>query len=117
MKTLLTIILTVLMTSAMADRGPYLTAPRSYITEVTHITEVNITEDQAAGVALAIALGQHQFDWSTDKWQGSASAGHYDDESAGSVALGKRFNGFLFTGSAGRVHGENAYGVATGWRW
>ena len=118
LKTLLTIMLVALTTSAWADKPKhYLTAPRPYVTENTNVTEVTSITTEAAGVAMAIASGQHQFSWSTDKWQSSVSAGSWDDETAGSVAMGKRFKGFLFNGSAGRIHGENAYGVAAGWRW
>ena len=113
MKTLLLIIL-LTATNVMAD--PHSRTYITEVTEVTNVTEVTTTEEQAAGVALAIALGQHQFDWGTDRLQGSISGGSYDDENAGSVAFGKRLKNTLVNISVGRVHGENAYGAAAGWR-
>ena len=117
MKILLMLLIT---TSASADpfrHTPDVSTNVTEVTEVTNIVETNITEEEAGGIALALALGAHHFDMATNAWQGSVSGGHFEDQSAGSVAIGKRFNGFLFSGSAGRAHGENAYNASAGWRW
>ena len=117
------LILLMIATSAWADPFRHAPAVTTNVTEVTEVTEVtninetNITEEEAGGIALALALGAHHFDHATNAWQGSVSGGHFEDQSAGSVAIGKRFNGFLFSGSAGRAHGENAYNASAGWRW
>ena len=109
MKILFSIILIALVSSVKAGHAD--------VTNITNVSETNITEEQAAGVAMAIALGQHQFDWGTDRLQGSISAGNFDDETAGSFALAKRIDGLLLNGSVGHTSGETAVGVAAGWRW
>ena len=115
MKTLLTIILLTLVSSAWADKlhKPYLTAP---ITRITQVNETTITKDQAAGVALAIAGNQHHFDFATDDWQASVGLGSYNEEDAASLAMGKRLKGVLLNGSVGRADGEYGYGIGMNWR-
>ena len=70
------------------------------VTNVTNVTNTSITaglstDELAAGMAIAMASGGHQFDFSTSDWQGSI-VGAWQlggaDENAASVAVGKRFS-------------------------
>lgn len=75
------------------------------VTEVYEVTEVltdnsmtitnGITaDDLAKGMAVAMAAGGHQFDFSTSDWQGSIVGSWQlsdEKENAASFALGKRF--------------------------
>ncbi len=64
------------------------------------------------GVALSLATSQHQFDWSTDRLQGSVGVGVYKGESAVSIGLGKRFGKVLVNGAVGESGGS----VGVNWR-
>ena len=74
----------------------------------------NITENK--GVALAIAKSQHNFDWSTEKWQGSLGTGSYDGQDAISIGVGKRFSNVLLNGSIGRESDKYGYGFGINMR-
>lgn len=82
----------------------------NYITEVTEVTEVTdmtITggltdEDAAKLLTTAATAGGHQFDFSTQDWQGSIVGAWYDDENAVSFGAARRFDKLgkaLFHGS------------------
>ena len=70
----------------------------SYSPSVTNITNINVmssSESIAKGVAAAMAAGGHQFDYSTNAWQGSVTGAFQmsqEDENNLSFAVGKRFN-------------------------
>lgn len=68
-----------------------------------------------SGNALAIAVAQHQFDWSTDDLQGSVGTGIYEGERAMSWALAKRFKKTLVTGSVSAQ--GSTFGVGAGLNW
>ena len=115
MKTILAILCLFLSSNLLADRLPYWTE-RTEVTNVTEITNITEITNAAQGTALAIASGQHQFDYATPAWQASLSGSAYKNESAASVAIGKNFGGILINGSISRTGNDNAYGIAGNWR-
>jgi len=79
--------------------------------------ETTIINNQTAnGAALAIAMGQINFDWSTQKNQASIGAGSFDNQDAISFGFGKRFGDILINGSIGRESNKTGYGVGLGFR-
>lgn len=87
----------------------------SNITNNYNTTKTALT-GQSKGIATAIAIGQHQFDASTFAWQGSISTGSYDDSSAFSFALAKRFKATLISGSVANEGGKIGYGASLGFK-
>ncbi len=77
-----------------------------------HHTQTTTNYANIKGVASAIALGQHNFDWSTKSWQGSASVGAYDSTTAFSFGLAKRFNKTLISGSVSEENGKIGGGAS-----
>jgi len=74
-----------------------------------------INNETANGVALAIAASQHQFYWGTKSWQGSFAAGTFDNNTAFSFGLAKRFNKTLINGSMSNEEGKIGGGVGINW--
>jgi len=74
------------------------------------------TQQESNGVATAIAAGQHQFDASTFTWQGSIATGSYDNSTAFSFALAKRFKASLISGSVANEGGKIGYGMSLGFK-
>lgn len=68
------------------------------------------------GVALGIAAAQHNFDYGTFSWQGSIATGSYDNSTAFSFGLGKRFKSTLINGSISNEGGKMGFGGAVGFR-
>ena len=86
-----------------------------YITE-NYITEnyrTDVSNDMNDGVALNLSAAALQFDWSTDAWQYSGGLGNYENRTAGSFGLAKRFGGILLNGSYNRAmeSGKAGYNV------
>lgn len=106
-KALLTILL-LLPISAYAHK-PY----QAPVTNVYNSTS-NIYNQE--GVALAIAMAQHQFDWGTHSWQGSVGLGSYAGNDAISLGVAKRFDRTLITGSLGRTGADYGFGISINWR-
>ena len=75
-----------------------------------------INNYDSEGTALAIAKAQHNFDWSTGKWQGSVGLGSFDNTDAISFGMGKRVGQTLLNGSIGRENGKYGYGIGVNWR-
>ena len=82
--------------------------------EVTNISEV--TNTYSSGNAIAIATAQHHFDFGTHSFQGSVGAGHYQNDTAVSFAIGKRFGRMLINGSVGSESGNTSVGAGINWR-
>ena len=98
------LILFLLSFNAMADNYHHGTAD----------TIVNNTTSE--GVALGIAVAQHHFDFGTNSWQGSVGAGYFDDDTALSLAIGKRFGRMLINGSVSYEDDKTGLGVGLNWR-
>lgn len=60
--------------------------------ETTSITQGLSDSEIAELLTVGVAAGSHQFDYSTLDWQGSIVGSWYDDESAVSFGVGKRFS-------------------------
>jgi len=90
----------------------------SYSSEYQHVyigqSLSPTTTVNSKGIALAIATGQHNFDSSTFAWQGSISTGSYDDSTAFSFGLAKRFKSTLISGSVANEGGKIGYGASLG---
>lgn len=71
---------------------------------------------EGKGTATAIASSQHNFDWSTDKWQGSFGLGGFSNKSAHSFGLAKKFDKVLINGSVSHEEADTGYGLGIGWR-
>lgn len=71
---------------------------------------------QSEGVALSLAASQHHFDFGTHSWQGSVGMGSYDNDSAISFGLAKRFDRVLINGSVGVNGDKSGYGMGVNWR-
>lgn len=81
-----------------------------------HYSEPTKQPTKLGGIATAIAIGQHQFDASTFAWQGSVATGSYDDYTAFSFGLAKRFKATLISGSVANEGGKLGYGMALGFK-
>lgn len=97
MKILILVGISSLLVFGNANATRYHTTNNYYTTEVTEITNIRITDgisdsDLAEGITTAMVASGHQFDYSTQDWQGSIVGGWYDDENAVSFGLGKRFD-------------------------
>jgi len=68
------------------------------------------------GVASAIAMGQINFDWSTQKKQVSIGYGNFSGQDAVSIGFGKRFDKTLINISVGREGNKSSYGAGFGFR-
>ena len=68
------------------------------------------------GAALGIAAAQHNFDYGTFSWQGSIATGSYDNSTAFSFGLAKRFKSTLINGSVSNEGGKMGFGGALGFR-
>jgi len=75
-----------------------------------------INNETANGAALAIAMSQMNFDWSTQKNQASFGVGSFDSQDAISFGFGKRFGNVLINGSIGKEGNKSGYGVGFGLR-
>jgi hypothetical protein len=75
-----------------------------------------VSDTDTKGIATAIAIGQHSFDASTFAWQGSISTGSYDDSTAFSFGLAKRFRATLISGSVANEGGKLGYGASLGFK-
>ena len=97
---LVVLLLTVLLVSQVfADSEEHIAHYGVYTTELKE-TEIRITDDSIkSGIATAIATAQHQFSYGVHKWQGSLAVGSYDNKTASSFGVAKRYNGILYTGS------------------
>ena len=92
--------------------GDYHTLPNTpIICESCSEVPVAAPPPDYRGTALGIATGNHHHDFGTHKWQWSAAYGHYQDNDAFSVSIGKRVDRVLINGSIGREGSETGYGV------
>ena len=65
-------------------------------------------------LTIGVAAGSHQFDFSTQDWQGSVTGAFYDGEDAVSFGIGKRWDKFgkvLMHGSYTQKSGEDLWVV------
>jgi len=67
------------------------------------------------GVASAIAASQHSFYWGTKSWQGSIGVGAFDNDTAFSFGLAKRFNKTLINSSISNEDGKIGGGIGINW--
>ena len=79
-------------------------------------TDTIVNNTTYEGVALGIAVAQHHFDFGTKVWQGSVGVGYYNDNSAISLAVAKRFNRVLVNVSTTFKDEEPAIGAGINWR-
>jgi len=70
-----------------------------------------INNETANGAALAIAMSQLSFDWSTKTTQAGIGLGSFDSQDAISFGLGKRVDRLLINGSVGREGNKYGYGL------
>ncbi len=66
------------------------------------------------GVASAIAIGSHNFDWGTNSLQGSVGIGAFNSNTAFSFGLAKRFNKALISGTVSEEKGKIGGSIAIG---
>ena len=124
----LAIIVGILFSEAMAGgkditinnyyENNHYTTPAPTVQTASETTNLTLTSgisdsDLAEGLAGAMAIGGHQFDFSTHQFQGSITAGLFDSEEAYSIGIGKRFKKIdaLFHGAATQIGSENAFVV------
>jgi len=74
-----------------------------------------INNETANGAALAIAMSQLSFDWSTKNLQAGVGLGSFDSQDAISFGLGKRVDRLLINGSVGREGNNYGYGLGINW--
>ena len=88
MKFIISILIGSMIAFAAAAKDPH----HSHYEPVPEVYNyyTNTTVIETDGVATSIAMGQHQFDLGTFKWQGSVAVGAYGSNEALSIALGKR---------------------------
>ena len=92
---------------AMAD------ANYSIVYETDNVPRETInTVYSSKGIASAIASSEHQFNYGVLGWQGSASFGTFDSNTAFSLGLAKRFKDVLINGSIVEEEGEITGGGA-----
>ena len=84
--------------------------------KVIYETVIEQYNQETKGVALAIAKSQHNFDWSTEKLQGSIGMGSFEGKDAISFGIGKRVGQILLNGSVGVESGNHGYGAGITWR-
>lgn len=70
-----------------------------------------INTETANGVALAIAMSQLSFDWSTKAYQAGVGLGSFNGDDAISLGIGKRVDRLLINGSIGREGNKYGYGL------
>jgi hypothetical protein len=81
-----------------------------------HRNTKTITTLTSEGVSLGIAMSQIHFDNSTNSLQGGFGAGSYNDETALSFGLGKRFKEkILVNGKVGTEKGKLGFGIGVNW--
>lgn len=69
-----------------------------------------INNESANGAALAIAMSQLSFDWSTKSYQAGIGLGSFNGNDAISLGIGKRVDRMLINGSIGREGNKYGYG-------
>jgi len=84
--------------------------------EKRETTTITTLTGQSEGVSSAIAASQHQFYYGTKAWQGSFAAGAFDNNTAFSFGLAKRFQKTLINGSVSVENGKTGYGAALNWQ-
>ena len=87
----------------------------SYRSIVYEQSPPTISPQKASGAALAIAMSQLSFDWSTRAYQAGVGLGSYDDLDSIAVGFGKRVDRMLINGSVGRENGKYGYGFSVNW--
>jgi len=92
----------------------------SIVYEISNVpletTTITTLTGQSEGVSSAIAAAQHQFYYGTKAWQGSFAAGAFDNDTAFSFGLAKRFQKTLINGSVSVENGKTGYGAALNWQ-
>lgn len=81
---------------------------------VTSLTAGLSDSEIAELLTIGVAAGSHQFDYSTQDWQGSITGAFYDSEDAVSFGLAKRWDKFgkvLMHGSYTQKSGEDLWVV------
>jgi YadA-like membrane anchor domain len=81
------------------------------IIEQSPVEAAIINNETASGVALAIAMSQLSFDWSTRAYQAGIGLGSFNGADAISLGLGKRVDRMLINGSIGREGDKYGYGM------
>lgn len=78
----------------------------------------SLDDNLSAGIASAIAMGQHQYDTNYDGLQMSLGAGVYRSEEAVSMGFGGQINNDLFVNGSVSTNSrdDNAFGVGATWR-
>ncbi len=96
--------------------------PGSNVMDPGTVTYISVTSgvsdsDLAKAIATALATG-HQFDYSTTKIQASALGAYYDDQTAMSVGIAKRWKEVdALWHAAYSTNGDSKYGVVAGATW
>lgn len=90
-------------------KNNYYNTTNNYYETNTITSGVSDTE-LAEGLSLAMSMN-HPFDYNTLKWQGSVTGAYYDDESAVSFGVAKRFEKMdaLWHIEGGQNGSENAF--------
>jgi len=93
---------------------------RSIVYEISNVpretTTITTLTGQSEGISSAMAASQHQFYYGTKAWQGSIAAGAFDNSTAFSFGLAKRFQKTLINGSISVENGKTGYGAALNWQ-
>lgn len=92
-----------------------LAIPNAYA-DYRHEYRAPTTSITDGDTALAIATAQHNFSWTTKKWQGSVGYGYYNSSEGFSFGLGKNIDGILINFSVGKGE-EFGGGAGASWRW
>jgi len=91
----------------------------AYSSEYHKHTAINASTipapEKANGTALAIAMSQLSFDWSTKDYQAGVGLGNFNDQDAISIGFGKRVDRLLINGSVGRESNKYGYGFGVNW--
>jgi hypothetical protein len=87
-------------------------------TMITSITSGVSDRDLAKGLAGTMAMGAHQFDYSTQDFQGSVTASLYDDETGFSAGVAKRWEAIdaMFHAAATQVDSDAAVVIGATFR-
>jgi len=109
MKIIAFILITAIIPTAYAGGNHHNTVINEYNTYNQYVTN--------EGMALAMAAANINMYWGSSETQIAVSGGYMDSESAGMIAIGKRFCGScpLLQGTLGRYNGETGLGIGATW--
>jgi len=78
-------------------------------------TSTQTIEKSSTGTASAIAASQHNYYWGKSDLQGSAAIGIFDDKTAFSFGLAKKYKKTLINSSISNEEGKIGGGVGINW--